>query len=136
MGTSMRNPKGILAFSSVMAVSTPEGSVVQFSTTDDYTVILPSGAAPTTPLVGLLYQTAHATVANSPVEIVTEGVFPGIAGATITSGDPLTSNGTDGTVKPAAAGAGTNEAIIGFALEDALATERVSMLINPYVRQG
>lgn len=136
MGTSMRNPGQILALRSAIVAATPEGSLVVASTSATGTVVLPSGASPTTMLMGLLYQASHPTLANQPVEVVTSGVFPGIAGAGITAGDLLTSNGTDGTVKAVGAAGGTNEGVIGQALESASTGERVAILINPFIRQG
>ncbi len=136
MGLSGRSPGTIIAYASVMAVATPEGSVVVVSATDDYTVTLPSGASPTTSLLGLLYQPSHPTVADQQVEVVLDGIWPGIAGATITSGDLVTSGGTDGRVITAAPGAGVNVGVVGVALEDALVGERVAIQIRPYVRQG
>jgi len=136
MGTSLRNPRGLISLKSGIVHATPEGSLVRLSTSADYTALLPGGASPTTPLFGLLYQATHPTLDNQPVEVVTDGVFPGIAGASITAGDLLTSNGTDGTVKPVAAGAGTNEAVIGEAMEAASSGERVAIFLMQHIRQG
>jgi hypothetical protein len=136
-GTRMRNPRGILTMSSVLAASTPEGSLVILSTTLDNTVILPAGSSPTvTPLFGLLFTTSSAT-ADQPIEVVTAGVFPGIAGGTIASGDEVTSNGTDGTIKSAGTiTGGTNCAILGVATESVVSGERCAVKIGPYIRQG
>ena len=51
-------------------------------------------------------------------------------------GQPLTVADTSGGVKPAAPGAGTNVAIVGFALESASSGERVAILIKPGALQG
>lgn len=117
---------------STIAKGTAEGSLVELATTDN-TVEMPSGAAPTTPLFGLLYSKANPDVDSAPVEIVIDGIFPGIAGDTSITGPQLylTSNGTDGTVKVASASTGVNVAICGVSLEAATTGERVAMLLTP-----
>jgi len=135
MATSMRAPRGILSMASTLAASTPEGSIVVQAAGADDTVALPGGAAPTTPLLGLLFQDQPAT-ANLPAQVVTAGVFPGIAGASITRGAELTAFDATGKVATAAPAAGTNVGIIGIALESASAGERVAILIKQYVKQG
>jgi hypothetical protein len=130
----MRNPREIMAFaSSLTAASSPEGSAVVLDTADDQ-VKLPGGASPTTPMLGLLYEKPAAD--NATAQVVTDGIWPGIAGASITRNDELTSNGTDGTVKTAAPTAGTNCWIIGIALESASSGERVAMKLTGYMKQG
>ncbi len=132
-GTSLRNPGKVLAFASLIPKGTPEGALVELASTDN-TVQLPAGAAPTTPLFGLLYSKANPDVDNAQVEVVTSGIFPGIAGdASITGpGLMLTAEGTDGKLKVASASAGTNVAIIGVSMEAAAAEdERVAVLLTP-----
>lgn len=135
-GTAMRAPQLIVSLnSSITATAGVEGSLVVLSTSANDTVALPGGAQPTTPLFGFLYDSIKTD--NGPAQVVVSGIWPGIAGASITAGDEVTSNGTDGKVQSVTAlGGGTNAGVIGLALNSAASGERVAVRIAPYVKQG
>lgn len=104
--------------------------------TADYSAIF-AGADPVTGVLGLAKCDGGTSVASgATVDIVTSGVWPGIAMASITQGQKLTSGNAAGGLKPAAPAAGANVMVIGTALADAASGDRVPVQINIYLMQG
>lgn len=136
MALAVRNPGKIVGFTSQSILG--DGFLVAMGSAD-LTVALPSGATPTTPLVGLVYApglTPSGTIASGTVvDVVLDGIYVGRAAGTITRGDLVTSGGTDGTVITATASAGVNAGIIGEALASAVTGDYVSILIRPFIKQ-
>ncbi len=100
-------------------------------------VRLPGGASPTTALLGVIMRPdGSACAAGDTVDVLLGGAYPLVAGGAISRGDFVTSGGADGTVITETAAAGTNVAVVGQALEDAAAGERVLCTINPFIKQG
>lgn len=131
MATARRNPDFIVTIQNE-TTTVPEGSVMTVGTANN-TVKL-AGATPgiAAPCIGLAF---NAATAAGPLDIVTSGIFPAIAGGTITRGDPLTSDAAGAVVTAAPAG-GTNIAIIGYAMASAVAADRVAVMICPALLQG
>ena len=77
-----------------------------------------------------------ACAAGDTIDLVLNGVYPLIAGGTITRGDWVTSGGTDGSVITETASGGVNVAVVGQALESAVSGDRVACAINPFMKQG
>lgn len=69
------------------------------------------------------------------VDVVHAGIYEIKAGGTITRGARVTSDATGQAVAAAPAG-GTNNGIVGIALQDAAAGDMVDVLINPCTFQG
>lgn len=130
--TARRTPDFIVPFVCETA-TVPEGSVMAVGAADNKAKL--AGATPgiSAGLLGLAKDAN--TTAGATLDIVTSGVFPAIAGGTISRGDPLTSDSA-GAVVTAAPSGGTNIAIIGHALASAVAGDRVPVLIGRYILQG
>lgn len=134
MGDAYRNPQNILQFEAESAVR--DGDLVVQGAAD-YKVAFPGGASPTSMLLGVVMRPDGSVAASGDkVNVVTAGVYPVRAGGTITRGDLITSNGTDGTAKTEAAGAGVNVGVIGQALASGVSGDKVSVLIRPHMKQG
>lgn len=131
MATARRNPDFVVTIYNE-TTTVPEGSVMTIGTANNYVKL--AGATPgiNAPCLGLAL---NAATAAGPLDIVTSGIFPAIAGGTITRGDPLTSDAAGAVVTAAPAG-GTNIAIIGYAMASAVAADRVSVMIRPALLQG
>lgn len=98
----------------------------------DKTVI--PGAAATDVIVGISVQTVTAQIGDR-VDVVTEGEYEVKAGGTITRGSPICSDASgQGVVSNPAAG--TNNGVVGFALEAAVAGDLFTVQVSPQVRQG
>lgn len=136
MSTSRRNIQLVTPFA-VSSLTASEGAVLVLSSSADNTAALPAGADPDPVSVAILGLSLFAiTSTQTSADVVTAGIFPGIAAASITRGQALTVANVSGGVKPAAPGAGTNVAIIGFAQEDASSGERVAIDIRIGALQG
>lgn len=75
------------------------------------------------------------TATGAVVDVAIGGVAEVIAGGTVTRGDRITSdaNGAGVTAAPAA---GTNNFVVGIALESAVSGDVFSVLLVPQVLQG
>lgn len=134
MSTANRKPDFIVPFTCESA-PVSEGAVLVVGSADN-AVALPAGADPDPASVNLIGLAKDALTAAGTLDVVTSGIFPGIAAASITRGQPLTVADTSGGVKPAAPSAGNNVACIGTALQSASSGERVAILVRPFALQG
>lgn len=133
MSTSMRLP-GIII--SATAEATIADGVVCIVGTADYSAAV-CGTDPVAGILGIAKVDGAGSVASgSVVDIVTSGIYPGVAMASITQGQTVTVGDASGGLKPAAPGAGANAMIVGVALEDASSGERVAVNINVSIMQG
>jgi hypothetical protein len=98
----------------------------------DQTVIL--GTAATERFVGVSAQSIT-TASGDRVDVVTGGVYEVVAGGSVTRGNPVTSD-ANGAGVAAAPSAGTNNGIVGWALESAAAGDLFAVLIAPGTYQG
>lgn len=134
MGLSNRFPGQIIPYETESIVS--DGMVVIVGSADNKCA-LPAGASPTTPLLGVVFRPdGSAAAVGDTVDVMLGGVYPLVASNTITRHDLVTSGGTDGSVITETAGAGTNVAVIGQALESAVSGDRVACTIAPFTKQG
>jgi hypothetical protein len=134
MGLSLRFPGQMIPMVTESIVS--DGMIVIVGAADN-ACALPGGASPTTSLLGVIYRPDGSSAAvGDTVDVIISGVYPVIAGGTVTANDLITSNGTDGTAKTETASAGTNVAVLGPALEDGASGDRVATVINPFIKQG
>lgn len=98
----------------------------------DQTVI--PGAAAGDVLLGVSVQSVTAATGER-ADVVIGGVYEVKAGGNITRGAPICSD-VNGAGVVSAPAAGTNNGIVGFALEAAAAGDLFACFINPSVRQG
>ncbi|MCC6193752.1 MAG: DUF2190 family protein [Burkholderiales bacterium] len=98
----------------------------------DQTVI--PGAAAADVIVGVSAQSIT-TATGERVDVVMSGVYEVVAGGSVTRGAPICSDAAGAGVVSAPA-AGTNNGIVGFALEAAASGDLFACFINPSVRQG
>lgn len=133
MSTAMRQPGFITQRT---AEATLADGVVCIVGTADYSATVCS----TDPVAGIIgiakVDGAQSIAPGATVDIVTSGVYPGIAMATITQGQAVTVGDTAGGLKPAAPSAGVNAMVVGIAQNDAASGERVAVQINVYLMQG
>jgi len=133
MATSMRNPCFIRP---AIAEATIADGIVCILGTADYSAAV-CGADPTAGIIGIAKVDGGGSVASGEtVDIVTSGIYPGVAMASITQGQAVTVGDASGGLKPAAPGAGVNAMIVGIAQEDASSGERVAVQIGIYLMQG
>ena len=115
-----------------------DGALMVQDSSNDYAVTQSANASPTEAtetFIGLA-KTSGATVSSGNVfEVVESGIYPGIAGNSITRGNWLTSNG-DGTLIAISPSSGVNLQVIGRALQSASTGQRVAVLITVFVMQG
>lgn len=110
------------------------GSIAVPSTATDSLAVLPAGADPTTPILGLFLNTV---IAGGTALVQISGIGLATTGAAVTRGTYLTANGADGTVKTAAPAGGTNDAVLGTALDTAGgAAVAIRVHIQPGLKQG
>lgn len=134
MGTAYRNP-GLLV--SMEAESIIADGIAVVVGAADMKCALPAGADPVGGVLGLVkIEGGTSCAVGDTVDIVTSGVYAGVAAAGITRGDKVAINGATGTLKTAAPGAGVNNMVVGTALSSASAGDRFPVLINPHVMQG
>ncbi len=135
MTTSRRNIQLVAPFA-VSSLTAVEGAVLVQGSADN-SAALPAGADPNPASVALLGPSLFSvTSTQTSADVVTAGIFPGVAAASISRGQLLTVANASGGVKPAAPGAGTNVATIGYAMEDASSGERVAIDIHIGNLQG
>ena len=136
MTTSRRTPATVapVAVSSLTAV---EGAVLVNATGADNAAALPAGASPDPTSIAILGLSLQAVVSTQTgADVVTSGIFPGVAAGSITRGQLLTVGNSSGGVIVAAPSAGNNVATIGYAMESASSGERVSIDIRIGSLQG
>lgn len=135
MTTSRRNIQLVTPFS-VSSLTAVEGAVLVQGASDN-SAALPAGADPDPKTVALLGLSLFAvTSTQTGADVVTAGIYPGVAAASISRGQLLTVANTAGGVKPANPAGGTNVATIGYAMEDASSGERVAIDIHIGNLQG
>lgn len=127
MGIALRNPGHTLPLTCDSA-NVLEGAVLVQGAAND-TCALPSAANTRAQILGLAY-VSGSTSANGAMSVVTNGVWPGIAGGSITRGDLLVVAGTTGTVQSASLSTPPDASIVGVAMESASSGERVAILIG------
>lgn len=129
--TARRVPLAVVTFYNE-TTTVSEGTVMCVGAADNKAKL--SGATPAinAGLIGLAF---NAATAAGPLDIVTDGIFPGIAGGSITRGDPLTSDAAGAVITAAPAG-GVNLACIGHALASAASGDRVPVQISRFILQG
>lgn len=133
MSTAMRQP-GLITQRT--AEATIADGVVCIVGTADYSAAV-CGTDPVAGILGIAKCDGGASVASgATVDIVTSGVWPGIAMASITQGQALTVGNSAGGLKPAAPASGANAMVVGIAQADAASGERVPVQINVYLMQG
>jgi len=121
----------------VSSLTAVEGAVLVNAVGADHTAALPAGASPdplTIAILGLSHQAVVST--QTGADVVTSGIFPGVAAGSITRGQLLTVGNSSGGVIVAAPGAGSNVAVIGYAMESASSGERVAIDIRIGSLQG
>jgi len=121
----------------VSSLTAVEGAVLVNATGADNTAALPAGASPdplTIAILGLSLQSVVST--QTGADVVTSGIFPGVAAGSITRGQLLTVGNSSGGVIVAAPSAGSNVATIGYAMESASSGERVAIDIRIGSLQG
>lgn len=136
MSTSRRNIQLVTPYA-VSSLTASEGAVLVLSSSADNAAVLPAGANPNPVSVSLLGLSLFSVVSTqTSADVVSAGIFPGIAAASITRGQALTVANASGHVQPAAPAAGVNVAIIGYAAEDASSGERVAINLAIGALQG
>lgn len=133
MATSMRLP-GLIR--QAIAEATIADGVACIVGTADYSAV-PGAADPVAGVIGIAKVDGNGSIASGgTVDIVTNGIYPGIAMASITQGQAVTIGDSAGGLKPAAPSAGANAMVVGIAQEDASSGERVAVQIGIYLMQG
>lgn len=133
MATSFRNPGQIMQATAEATIA--DGVACIVGTADNSAIVCSTD--PVAGVLGIAKVDGGGSIASgSVVDIVTSGVYPGVAMATITQGQTVTVGNTAGGLKPAAPGSGVNAMILGVATEDASSGERVSVNINVSIMQG
>jgi hypothetical protein len=130
MSTALRNPLGIVPAYAEAAVA--DGQILTVGAADNNVAVQGATPGASAPCLGMSVNTTSAAGATDMVML---GIWPGIAGGSITRGDALTSDASGHCVTAAPAG-GTNIAIIGFARASAVAGDRVPVQIAPQILQG
>ena len=121
MTTSRRTPATVAPFA-VSSLTAVEGAVLVNATGADNSAALPAGASPDPTSIAILGLSLQAVVpAQTGADVVTSGIFPGVAA---------------GSIIVAAPGAGLNVATIGYAMESASSGERVAIDIRIGSLQG
>lgn len=125
----MMNPLLVKAFNAGAAVT--QNRIVKCGAADGE--VIQAAAAADKP-IGVSVASLDAA-SGARVDVVLAGVYEVKAGGTITRGDPIASDAS-GQAVTAAPAAGTNNGIIGRALESAVSGDLVSVLICPSSFQG
>jgi hypothetical protein len=124
----IRNPESMPMFA---GASVGPNLIVKIGAADQ--TVIP-GAAATDRFVGVSAQSIT-TPTGERVDVIYNGQYEIKAGGTITRGAPITSDAT-GQGVVAAPAAGTNNGIVGWALEAAVSGDLFSVLIAPATFQG
>jgi len=133
MATSMRLPGLIRQATAEATIADGVACVVG---TADYSAVV-AGADPVAGVIGIAKVDGGGSIASGEtVDIVTSGIYPGIAMASITQGQAVTVGNSAGGLKPAAPSAGANAMVIGIAQADASSGQRVAVQIGIYLMQG
>lgn len=133
MATSFRNPGNI--FQATAEASIADGVAVIVGTAANSATV--AGADPTAGVLGLAKVDGGGSIASGgTVDIVTTGIYPGVAMASITQGQTVTVGNSAGGLKPAAPALGANAMCLGVATEDASSGERVSVALGIFIMQG
>jgi len=133
MATSFRKPGDIMQAAAEATIA--DGVVCIVGTADNSAVVC--GADPTAGVLGIAKVDGGGSVASGgTVDIVTSGIYPGIAMASITQGQTVSVGNSSGHLEPAAPSSGVNLMVVGVATEDASTGERVSVNINVFIMQG
>lgn len=108
--------------------------IVKFGAADN-TVIL--AAAVTDKVIGVSRgpSTLGSTASGDRIDVVRLGIYPVVAGGTITRGDMVTSDSAGAAVTAAPAG-GTNNPVLGRAETSAVVGDLVDVYILPSTFQG
>jgi hypothetical protein len=126
---SIRNPEYIPLLAG--GAITPN-RIVKMGTADQAGVL----AAAATDLRILGISVANVTAASAETfDVCVKGEYELIAGGPITRGDPVTSDAAGAGVAAAPAG-GTNNGIVGYALDSAVAGDIFTVQVKPGVFQG
>lgn len=130
-GTAMRHPNeygivGMLCDNSGVL----EGAVLVASTSTNDAAALPAGASTSVPILGLAYKAGDPSTTGQRIEVVTEGVYPGLANVGITRGNKVVVASASGDLAPVGSGTVPGATIVGVALESCNAGERVAILIG------
>ncbi|MBL0142654.1 MAG: DUF2190 family protein [Betaproteobacteria bacterium] len=125
----MLNPLLTKAFTAGAAVA--QNRIVKMGAADGAVIV---AAAVSDKPIGVSVASIDAA-SGGRVDVVLAGVYEVKAGGTITRGDPITSDAT-GQAVTAAPAAGTNNGIIGRALQSAVSGDMVDVLICPSSFQG
>jgi hypothetical protein len=136
MSTSKRNPGKIVTLNSEATI--PDGSCVVVGA-NALGAGLPAGASPTSVmLLGLARREGGGSYASGdPMDVVVDGIESGIASdGSITTGDRVTSGGTDGKLIKANPGSGVNCTYVGIALATPASGDRFPVLVCPGIMQG
>jgi hypothetical protein len=108
--------------------------IVKFGSADN-TVVLAAAATDKPIGVSRGPSTLGSVASGDRIDVVRLGIYPVVAGGTITRGDPITSDASGGAVT-AAPSAGTNNGIIGRAETSAVSGDLVDVYIAPGSFQG
>lgn len=125
----MLNPTLIKAFTAGASVT--QNRIVKMGAADGAVI---QAAAATDKPIGVSVASLDAA-SGARVDVVLSGIYEVKAGGTITRGDPITSDAS-GQAVTAAPAAGTNNGIIGRALQSAVSGDMVDVLICPSSFQG
>lgn len=104
--------------------------IVKFGSTDDYVV---QGAAATDSVFGVVGGIAPAL--GERCDVTLAGIEDVKLGGSVTRGGPVTSDAT-GQGVAAAPGAGTNNRIVGFALQSGVSGDVIPVQLAPSSLQG
>lgn len=133
MATSFRNPGFIMQATAEATIA--DGVAVIVGTADNSAAV--AGADPTAGVLGLAKVDGGGSIASGgTVDIVTTGIYAGVAMTSITQGQTVTVGNSAGGLKPATPSAGVNLMCLGVATEDASSGERVSVALNIFIMQG
>ena len=133
MATSFRNPGFIMQATAEATIA--DGVAVIVGTADNSAAV--AGADPTAGVLGLAKVDGGGSIASGgTVDIVTTGIYAGVAMTSITQGQTVTVGNSAGGLKPATPSAGVNLMCLGVATEDSSSGERVSVALNIFIMQG
>lgn len=132
MATSFRNPGNI--FQATAEASIADGVAVIVGTADNSATVAGAGDEG---VLGLAKVDGGGSIASGgTVDIVTTGIYPGVAMASITQGQTVTVGNSAGGLRPATPSVGANAMCLGVATEDASSGERVSVALGIFIMQG
>jgi hypothetical protein len=128
----MSHPTSVIKNLTATAAAIEAYRIVKFDSTNK-TQVLKAAAATDAP-IGV--SEGVAVAASERVDVIMSGLAKVTAGAAFNPGQYLTSD-SSGRAVAAAPSAGTNNGIVGIAIEEAVAAgDIVEILVNPQSRQG